>query len=138
MSDPEVDVCDACIVDDVSRESADGGLAAVDLAAAGRAASDAGAVDLTGEKCDCAELGRSGTCRAAAMAAFRWATIASRTDWRPAGSPDFALEAVGATLGTKEAVEPAFGFLLSFSSCPLDLASRLFIILNSILVYVHT
>jgi hypothetical protein len=50
-----------------SRDIVDGGLAVVDLAAVGRAFIELEDEDLTGEKLDCAELGRSGSLRAAAL-----------------------------------------------------------------------
>jgi hypothetical protein len=61
MRDDFVDSCDVWLPDMASRETTDGGLAVADLAAVGRAVED-----LTGEKEDCAELGRP-----AARAAFR-------------------------------------------------------------------
>jgi hypothetical protein len=128
-----VDPCDAWLPDVISRDIADGSLAVVERAALGRALTELEDEDLTGEKDDCAELGRSGNLSAAAWAAFRCATIASRIDCLPDASPGFAFEVVLAPkLDTEEASDPAFGFLESFSSWPLDLASRLFIILWSV------
>lgn len=104
----------------------DRGLEVAERAAAGRAFVEADTEDLTGEKEDCAELGRP-----AASAAFRCANIASRTDGRPAPNPGLVVELVlAARLDTDDAKELGLGFRESFSSWPLDFASRLFIILK--------
>jgi len=116
-----------------SRDTTEGGLAVADLAAVGRAFIALDDEDLTGENDDCAELGRSGKLRAAAWAALRCATIASRIDCRPGAIPGFAFDVVLADmLETEDASDPTFGFRESFSSWPLDLASRLFMILHCV------
>lgn len=128
IRDDLVDSCDVWLPDMTSRDIEDGGLAVAALAAPGRVFAEADE-DLTGEKEDWAELGRP-----AASAAFRCANIASRTDGRPAPSPGLAIELVLADrLDTDEAKEPGLGLRGSFSSWPLDFASRLFIILNTVL-----
>jgi hypothetical protein len=125
MRDDLEDSCRAWLPDMASRTAADGGLAVADLAAVGRAFPAPDVVDLTGEKEDCAELGRP-----AASAAFRCASIASRTDGRPAPSPGLTVELVlAARLDTDDAKELGLGFRGSFSSWPLDFASRPFMIL---------
>jgi len=140
MREEVEDVCETSFPLLPSRDISDGGLAVADLGAAGRPFTEAEACDLTGEKEDCAELGRSGNCLAAAWAALRWATIASRIDCRPGPAPGLApgLEVVLAVLETDEAKELALGFRESFSSWPLDLASRLFIMLPIVSLFPET
>ena len=130
ISELPADVWAVRVVLEVSLDNADGGLAAPARAAPDRAATpEEPGVDFTGEKCACAELGRSGMFFAA-NAALRCAAIASRTDGR-AVAAGRAFEVVVVVLEIDEASELEFGLCGSFSSCCRDFGSRLSMIFSA-------